>query len=144
MEPSKIKVITAKVTKLLPSSFKAIMWCGVAYCHSKTTANAVNEHDYIDSNFKCHETIHVRQAQSMHDSWFRFYVRYIWEWLCNLPLITINIHAPYKFMPLEIEAYFREKDWDYPMRGECHEWREYETLSLKEKKLLAKAYYGKL
>ena len=37
--------------------------------------------DKFNSKFdalKNHEMIHVRQAQSLYDSWFLFYVRYLW------------------------------------------------------------------
>lgn len=141
MKPSKIKSIKAKITWLLPSKFRAMTWKGVAYCAKEEDVKSINKTDRIDSQLKSHETIHLRQAQSTKDSWFLFYVRYIWEWICNLPLIFINLYAPYKFMPMEIEAYLNQDNWDYCPYNATYQWKEFEKLTLKKKRELAKEYY---
>lgn len=143
MKPSKIKTLKAKKAWFLLSHFQAITWKGIAYCHSKTKVDDINASDKIDSQLKSHETIHIRQAESTHDSWFRFYIRYIWEQILNFPLIFINIYAPYKFTPMEIEAYLNQDNWDYCKHGATYQWKEFEKiLTLKEKREMAKEYYG--
>lgn len=140
-KPSKIKTVSAKKAFLLPSSFAAITLFGVVYCKSKAKADKINESDRIDSQLESHETIHVRQAESTKNSWLLFYLIYIWQWIKNLQLIFIDSHAPYKFMPFELEAYRYQDNWDYCF-GKCEKWKEYNKLKLKEKYYLAKKYYS--
>ena len=141
MKPSKIKSIKAKIAWFLPSKISALTWKGIAYCSNEENVKLINKTDKIDSRLKSHETIHLRQAQSTKDSWFLFYVRYIWEWICNLPLIFINVYAPYKFMPMEIEAYLNQNNWEYCTYDATYQWKEFEKLTLKKKRELAKEYY---
>ena len=142
MKPSKIKTLKAKKAWFLPSHFQSITWKGIAYCQKQNEVNLINATDEIDSKLKSHETIHIRQAQSTKNSWFLFYIRYAWEWICNFPLIFINIYAPYKFMPIEIEAYLKQDNWDYCTTNPTYQWKEFEKLTLKKKRELAKEYYG--
>lgn len=142
-KPSEIKCVEGRKTYFLPPNFRTITLFGIVYCQSELDVKRLNESDNVDSVLKCHETIHVRQAESVDDSWFKYYLRYIWQWLCNLPLIFINFYAPYRFTPFEIEAYKHERYYTYPSRGTANEWREYETLSLKQKREMAKEYYKK-
>ena len=141
-KPSSIKVIKATCPKiwLLPG-FRAITFFGRIYTKTKADMCSINLNDNIDSNFKCHETIHVRQAEDTHDSWFLFYILYIWQWICNLPLITIHKRAPYRLISFEMEAFFKENDWKYPMNGKVSLWRKFNALKLKEKRKIAKRYY---
>lgn len=141
MKPNKIVSVKAKKAWYLPSSILAITWFGIIYCKTREYADSINSTTVIDTVLKSHETIHVRQAETMNNSWFRFYMRYIWEWIKNLPLITINSWAPYRFMPIEMEAYNHEYNYDYANSGKVGEWREFEKLTLKEKRELAKEYY---
>lgn len=142
MKPSKIKSLTAKKAWFLLPSFRAITWKGVAYCNDKLDVKTINLTEGINCRLKSHETIHVRQAESTDDSWLKFYVRYVWEWILNLPLIFIDMFAPYKFMPFEIEAYINQDNWDYCKHGAVYQWKEFEKLTLKEKRELAKEYYN--
>lgn len=142
MKPSKIKTLRAKKAWLLPSNFTALTWKGIAYCKREKDVKSINETSKINSRLKSHETIHIRQAQSTKDSWLLFYIRYVWEWICNLPLIFIDVYAPYKFMPMEIEAYLNQDNWDYCTYNATYQWKEFEKLTLKKKRELAKEYYG--
>ena len=142
MKPSKIQSIKAKISWLLPSRINALTWKGIAYCTDEKNVKLINKTDKIDSRLKSHETIHLRQAQSTKDSWFLFYVRYIWEWICNLPLISVDVCAPYAFMPMEIEAYLNQDNWDYCTTNPTYQWKEFEKLTLKQKRELAKEYYS--
>ena len=142
MKPSKVDNLKAKRTWMLSSSFKGITWMGVVYCKKQEYIDQINKSDKIDSNFKSHETIHLRQAQSMKDSWFRFYMNYCWQWLKNLPLLTINSHAPYMLIPTEIEAYLNQNNWKYAEKNApVHQWKEFQKLKLKEKREIAKKFF---
>lgn len=142
MKPSKFITVKGRKAWFLLSGFAALTWKGYAYCKTRELADKINSTEKIDSRLESHETIHIRQAESMKNSWLKFYTRYIWEWVCNIPLIMINIYAPYMFMPIEIEAYLNQDNWDYCMHGESLQWKEFEKLKLKEKKKLAKEYYN--
>ena len=142
MRPSKFITVKGRKAWLLLPGFSALTWKGYAYCKTREQADKINSTESIDSTLESHETIHIRQAESMKDSWFRFYAKYVWEWICNIPLITINLYAPYKFMPIEMEAYLNQDDWDYCMNGAVYQWKEFEKLKLKDKRKLAKEYYG--
>ena len=141
MKPSKIKTIKAKKAWFLLTGFAALTWMGTVYCKRKEDIISLNKTTNIDSRLKSHETIHVRQAESMKDSWFFFYIRYVWEWIKNFPLIFININAPYMFMPIEMEAYLKQDNWKYATKGAVTKWKELEKLTLKEKRNMAKEYY---
>lgn len=142
MKPSKFNVIKAKKAWFLLPNFSALMWKGYAYCKRQSDADKINATDIVDSQLKSHETIHIRQAESTHNCWFTYYIRYIWEWICNLPLIFIDVNAPYKFTPMEMEAYLNQDDWDYCQHGATYQWKELEKLTLKKKREMAKKYYG--
>lgn len=143
MKPSEIKVVTAKKAWFLLPGFRALTWKGVVYCKNTSDISLINRTDKVDSTLKCHETIHVRQAESTGDSWLRFYARYMYEWLRNLPLIVVNPNAPYRFIPFEIEAYECQSDLSYPDKGMSCKWKEYAALSLKERFSLARKKYWK-
>lgn len=142
MKPSKIKILKAKKTWFLRSNFKGITWMGVVYCRNDAYINEINNADGINSNFESHEMIHVRQAQAMNDSWFRFYFDYVISYLKNISLITINIQAPYKLIPTEIEAYLNQDNWNYASEAKgVYGWKEFKKLTLGEKREIATKYY---
>ena len=140
-KPSKIKCVSAKKGWFLLSNFSAITLFGVVYCKSQKRVDEINKSDNIDSQLESHETIHVRQAESTKDSWFIYYMKYIWQWIKNLPLIFVNLYAPYKFMGFELEAYRYQDDFRYCL-GKCENWKKYNDLKLKQKRELAKKYYS--
>jgi hypothetical protein len=139
-KPSKIKCVSGKKSWLLPSNFSAITLFGAVYCSTKEKANEINKTDNVDSQLESHETIHVRQAESTNDSWVQYYLKYVWQWILNFPLIFINIYAPYKFIAFELEAYANQDNWDYCL-GKCEKWKKYNKLTIKQKRELAKQYY---
>ena len=141
MKPSKIKVVKAKKAWLLLSNTRAITLFGTIFCKKQKDVDLINATDKVDSDLKCHETIHVRQAENTKDSWFIYYCKYIWQWIMNFPLILVDINAPYKFIPFELEAYRHEEEFDYCNKA-CDGWKKYNTLKLKEKRMFAKEYYG--
>ena len=141
MKPSKFITVRGRKDLFLFSGFSALTWKGYAYCRTQKDADKINNTDKIDSKIESHETIHIRQAESMHDSWFRFYLRYVWEYICNLPMIFLNVYAPYMFMPIEMEAYLNQDNWDYCMHGAVYQWKDFEKLGFKKRYKLAKKYY---
>jgi len=140
VKPSKIKTIKGKKALFLPKNFKGITLFGVVYCNKKEDADELNKSEMIDSDFKNHELIHVRQAESTNDSWVLFYLKYVAEWIKNLNLITIDINAPYKFMPMEMEAYLNERNWEYSS-AKATQWKEFEKIPKKELREMAEDYY---
>ena len=139
-KPSKIKVVTAKKAHLLLSNFRSITLFGVVYCNRQSDIELINKNDTIDSTLKCHETIHVRQAENTKNSWFLFYLNYAWHWILNFPLFFIWTHLPYKFIPYEVEAYANENNFKYPYRI-ANQWRMFKKkLTFKKKWKYAKQY----
>lgn len=124
----------------MPAGFKCLTWKGYAYCKTRKDADELNKTENIDSQLKSHETIHIRQAQSTDNSWLKFYVQYTLQWIKNLTLITVNIKAPYKFMPMEMEAYLHQDEYDY-CENTATQWRELKKIKAKTKKQWAKEYY---
>ena len=111
-KPSKIKAVTAKIAFLLPSRFRAITLFGVAYCNKVKDAQEINK---------------------------RYYLKYIWQWICNFPLVFVGWHMAYKFIPFELEAYANETNYDYAY-GKAEQWKLFKQLTLKEKRNYAKQY----
>ena len=79
------------------------------------------------------QMIHLRQAQSCGDSWFRFYLLYIWYWLRALSANRKMRHGAYLLNPFEIEAYRHMNNLDYLANGEAKEWRKFAKMSIKER-----------
>lgn len=143
-KPKNTTKIIAKINKFLcPSVFSAITLFGVIYVRSESSLAKINKTDGIDSLLENHEMIHVKQAVSTHNSWFLFYLLYIWQWLMNLPMIFIDLHAPYKFIPFELEAYANEANVGYQKEivDGANLWWEFNKLTIFEKWKLAKQYY---
>ena len=143
-KPSKITSITAKINKFIcPVGYKAITMCGTIYVRNTRALEEINKTLGIDSITENHETIHVKQAVSTRNSWLLFYLTYLWQWIVNLPLLFINSKAPYRFISFELEAYANEDDFTYQdkIKNGAVGWKDFNKLSLSEKKDLAKQYY---
>lgn len=118
------------------------MLFGTLYTRSERVLDEINKTGGIDSSDENHEMIHVRQANATNDSWWRFYLLYIGMWIWNILLVFVNFHAPYKFIPFELEAYGNQYDMEYlNYRDVCEEWRMYRKLTMKERRMFAKMYY---
>ena len=139
MKPSKIYLATAVDTWWVPSSFKYVMLKGKAYANEGSVVYRFNADETNPD--RVHETIHIRQAVSAKDSWLRFYIEYLYEWLRNMPLIFVKWHAAYKFMPMELEAYCCQNSPDYINREMCDEWRDFKKIPVKTLKKYAKMWY---
>lgn len=142
--PKETTQIIAKINKLLcPSGFLAITLFGTIYVRNQSSLNEIMKTDGIDSIVERHEMIHVKQAVATNNSWFLFYLLYLWQWLLNLPLIFINRNAPYKFVSFELEAYANENNIGYENKiiNGAYSWKDFNKLTFKEKWKLATEYY---
>ena len=142
-KPSNTKSITAKKTwwmKILP--FQAMTVCGTIYVGTDSALKQINATEGIDSPLENHEMVHVRQAWSTKNCWLLFYLTYMCEWLYNLPLLFIDVYAPYKFMPMELEAYRHQYEKDYNVDEMTTGWKKYTTLKMSTRRSLAKEWYG--
>lgn len=94
-------VLTDKieVTRMSHFPFKgnsSMSWCGhsiVRYDYG----------EYIRPTTLKHEQIHLQQG-FREGSWIKFYMKYIWSWICGNPIIAPAISAYYT-IPYEVEAY---------------------------------------
>jgi len=86
-----------------------------------------------------HEMIHVKQAVSTNNSWWEFYVLYIWYWL---KAIFRGFTFAYKMNPFEMEAYANENDLNYiaTHSGGAVRWKVYKTIPIKTRKAYWKDY----
>lgn len=144
-KPKNTTKIIAKINKFLcPSDFSAITLFGTIYVRTEASLEKINKTDGIDSLLENHEMIHVKQAVSTHNSWFLFYLLYIWQWLLNLPMIFINKYAPYRFIAFELEAYANEANVGYQkeIADGANLWKDFNKLTFIEKWKLAKQYYN--
>jgi hypothetical protein len=89
----------------------------------------------LTAALKNHEMIHLRQAQSCHNSWLCFYLRYAYYWLCGQRLCRKLKNAGYWLNPFEMEAYEHMYDKHYLANADngTNGWRTYARLSAKER-----------
>lgn len=125
----------------LRRGYEALTFFGTVLTHSQEEADRMNQKfDYV----KNHETIHLRQAQSTHDSWLCFYFIYIWYWLKGLPSNRKMRNAAYLLNPFEMEAYLHMYDLHYLERlpdGKATEWKRFAKMSMSQRlEFYAKTY----
>ena len=133
VRPSRVVDMPAVVnTFWLPKGYEGLTFFGTILAPSQEEANLFNASYSIIKN---HEMIHLRQAQSCHDSWLRFYLLYIWYWLKGLRMRKRMRNAAYLLNPFEMEAYRRMYDLDYLKRceGGAEEWRQFAQMPLEER-----------
>lgn len=109
----------------LRRGYTAMTFFGHIVTPTQKEADLINR-DY--NTIRNHEMIHLRQAQSTHNSWLCFYARYLWYWLRALPLNRKMKNAAYRLNPFEIEAYEHENDLHYLdncTRKGINGWREH-------------------
>ena len=123
--PSRLTDMPAvRNTFWLRRGYAAVTFFGTIMTSSQWHADRMNSRE---NDIKRHEMIHLRQAQSLHDSWLLFYVRYLWYYLRALPLNRRMRHAAYRLNPFELEAYDHMGDPTYLERCKdgATEWREH-------------------
>lgn len=121
----------------LRRNYAAMMFFGHILAHTQQEADRINARFDI---VKRHESIHLRQAQSTHDSWFCFYTLYIWYYLRALPQNRYMRNAAYRLNPFEMEAYEHQHEPDYLEKCEdgAQGWRKYAKMKPSERRALAK------
>lgn len=138
LRPSKISDMPAVVNPFwLRKGYEGLTFFGTILTPSQKEADGFNS-SY--NSMKNHEMIHLRQAQSCHDSWLCFYLLYIWYWLKIACFGSRSVHrqlkhAAYLLNPFEMEAYCRMYDLDYLKRceGGAEEWRIYAKMPLQQR-----------
>lgn len=126
--PSRITQMKAiRNTFWLRKGYAALTFFGTVITATQTDADDFN---LKDSQLKTHEMIHLRQAQSTHDSWLCFYILYIWYCLKALPLNRRLKNAGYRLNPFELEAYAHMYDADYLKRCQegATEWKKWANM----------------
>lgn len=86
-----------------------------------------------------HERIHEKQADG---NWILFYLKYILFYLKHIYWIIYNIKAPYKFHPMEIEAYKNQYDLNYIFKSNAG--KEYKKYTKIPKEIIKNFYKDKL
>lgn len=81
-----------------------MMWCGHLITKEKEYTNP-------EKRILRHERIHLKQAQN-YSHWYKYYLRYVWEWIKGNPFIKPTDSAYYT-VPFEIEAYANEHKAEY-------------------------------
>lgn len=82
--------------------YKLLTWAGLMISRPGTIISG------IDKN---HEDIHRQQALVLGSYW-KFYLLYLWEYLCNL-FILWNFSGAYDCISYEIQAHGRQHKLDY-------------------------------
>lgn len=142
-KPSKIQKIEYVWNRFLPfGNFYLMTFFGK--CYIKYKDKDKYERDLQNGNINInerHEMCHVREAQSIHNSWLLFYIKYIWQFIKNNPLFN-GWKMAYKMTDFEIYAYSVERDEKYipqEISGD-NNWKKYSSLSLSERKRFYKEY----
>ena len=84
--------------------YSMMMWCGRLITKKEKYLNP-------STTTLRHETIHLKQAQR-YSHWYKYYLRYVWEWIKGNPLSHPSSSAYYT-NPFEIEAYANEYKIQY-------------------------------
>ena len=130
VRPSKVADMPAVVnTFWLPKGYDGLTFFGKILAPTQELADSFNG---AYNTLKNHEMIHLRQAQSCGDSWFRFYLLYLWYYMKGLRMRRQLKNAAYLLNPFELEAYGRMYDLSY-LKGPATEWRQYAKMSMKQR-----------
>ena len=121
----------------IKSGYTALTFFGAILTRSQSEADAMNGRL---TTLKNHEMIHLKQAQSLHNSWFLFYVRYIWYYVRAIPQNKYMRNAAYYLNPFEMEAYehMYEKDYLEKCKDGANGWRVYAKMKPKARRELSK------
>ena len=135
-KPSEITSINLVWTWLLPIGCLAMTFFGKMLIKRKDKKNwEYYEKSGMSDIVFNHEMMHVKQAVSTNDSWWKFYLLYIWYWLKANPLFN-GFTFVYKMNPFELEAYSNERDLFYNgvHSSGATRWKVYKTLTIKKRK----------
>ena len=133
--PSKIKAMVVVFNKFLPfPGYFAITLFGKILIRETNKSSWERQIKTGDANITLnHETIHLRQAQSTCDSWWVYYIKYIYEYIKNQPWKNGTSFA-YYMIPFEMEAYKNELNLSYLHGGKSTTgWKKYSNMSVSER-----------
>ena len=139
--PSRVDDMKAVVDRFwCRKNFMAITMFGHIFTRTQEAADRLNSR--FDA-LKVHEMIHLRQAQSVHDSWLLFYVRYLWYSLRCIGYVRRMKGAMYYLNPFEIEAYryMGEAGYLEKCRNGAVGWREFAAMPLKARAEYVRKYH---
>lgn len=137
-KPSTFKEVNVKFNSLVPpKGFLAITLFGTIYIHNRDKEywEKISE-TKSGKETKWHEMIHIKQATMEKDSWFLFYVKYLWYWLKNMFYCGFKNSIAYYAIPYEMEAYGNENYFGYTMKY----FDKYKQMSTKERVDLFKTH----
>lgn len=131
--PSTLHDMPAVVdTFWIKSGFTAMTFFGAIITNNKDEADAMNGRL---TTMKNHEMIHLKQAQSTGDSWWRFYRLYLRYWWQGWRQRKRYRNAGYRLNPFEMEAYEHMHDLHY--LDHCCDgaigWKQYARMTLEER-----------
>lgn len=131
--PSKIADMPALPNRFwLRKGYTAVTFFGTIITSSEASAETING---PANSLKTHEMIHLRQAQSVNDSWLLFYLRYLWYYVGGLSQNRRMRNAAYLINPFEMEAYRHQDEADYleRCRDGANGWRVYAKMKASER-----------
>ena len=131
--PSRISDMQAVAKPFwIPKGYDGLTFFGHIITHSLQDAEHFNRGFNAIKN---HEMIHLYQARACHDSWLRFYWRYLRYWLQASRYCRRLKNAGYLLNPFELEAYRHMHDLDYlkDKPDGTDGWRQYARMSLEER-----------
>lgn len=130
--PSRVADMPVVISKFwMPRNYAGLTFFGTILTGSNEYVKAFSQKS---STMRNHEMIHLRQAQSTHNSWLLFYLRYGWYYLLALPQNRKMKNAAYWLNPFELEAYRHDHDLHYLDHNEATEWRKYASMSPRQRR----------
>lgn len=132
-KPSTVHDMPAVVdTFWLKSGYEALTFFGTILTHSQQEADHMNRRF---DELKNHEMIHLKQAITTGDSWWRFYRLYLKFWLQGWRARKRHKNAGYWLNPFEMEAYEHMNDLGYleQCRNGATEWQRFADMSIDER-----------
>ena len=131
--PSRISDMRAVAKPFwIPKGYDGLTFFGHIITHNLQDAEDFNRGFNAIKN---HEMIHLYQARACHDSWLRFYWRYLRYWIHASRYRRRMKNAGYLLNPFEIEAYRHMHDLDYlkDKPNGTNGWQQYAQMSLEER-----------
>ena len=132
-KPSTVHDMPAVVdTFWLKSGYDALTFFGTILTHSQQEADHMNRRF---DELKNHEMIHLKQAISTGDTWWRFYCLYLRYYLQGHRARKKYANASYWLNPFEIEAYEHMHDLSYleQCKNGATEWRRFANMTIDER-----------
>lgn len=131
--PSRVTDMKAESnTFWLRKGYDAVTFFGTIITNSREDAQLLNGRFHPIKN---HEMIHLRQAQSTHNSWLCFYWKYMIFWFQARRANRILPNAGYLLNPFEMEAYANMYNPHYldQFSEGATGWRRYADMSLSQR-----------